>query len=38
MHTEFEWKNLKGRDSLKELDIDGWVTLKWMKKEWGVRM
>jgi hypothetical protein len=34
MHTECEWKNVKGRDNLEEeQDIEGRVILKWMKEK-----
>jgi hypothetical protein len=38
MHTEFQSKNLKGRDHLEDLSIDGSVILKCVLKKYGVRM
>jgi hypothetical protein len=36
MDTKFLFGNLKGRDNLGDLGIDGWISL--IVKAWGVRM
>ena len=33
MHTEFWWGNLKERDRLKYLGVDGKIILKWIIKK-----
>ena len=34
MHTEFWWGNLKERDHLEDISVDGRVILKWVIKKW----
>ena len=34
MHIEFWWRNLKERDHLEALDLDGRVILRWIFKKW----
>jgi hypothetical protein len=36
VHTEFSWGNLRERDHLKELGLDGRIILKWIFKTWDV--
>jgi hypothetical protein len=33
VHLKFELENLKGRDHLKDLGIDGRIILKWILKK-----
>jgi hypothetical protein len=37
-HTHFSRENLKGRDQLKELRVDGWIILKRILRKQGVRL
>jgi hypothetical protein len=30
MHTKFESENLKRRDDLEDIDVGGWIILKWV--------
>jgi len=34
VHVRFWWGNLKERDHLKDLGVDGRITLKWMFNKW----
>jgi len=34
VHTGFRWRNLRERDSLNDLGIDGKIILKLMFKKW----
>ena len=34
MHTEFWWGNLKERDHLEDVSVDGMMILKWIFKKW----
>ena len=34
MHTGFWWGNLRERNHLEELGVDGWIILKWIFKKW----
>jgi hypothetical protein len=34
VHTVLWWGNLRERDHLEDLDIDGRITLKWIFKKW----
>jgi hypothetical protein len=34
MHAGCCWKNLKKRDNIGDLGVDGRVILKWILKEW----
>jgi hypothetical protein len=38
MHTQFLSENLKGRDHLENIDVDGRVILKWILKKYGGRV
>jgi hypothetical protein len=38
MHTKFQKENLKGRDHLIELGVDGRVILKRILNKWDVRV
>jgi hypothetical protein len=40
MDTKFSWDNMRGRDRLEDLDVDGKVILIWIigKKGWSVRI
>jgi hypothetical protein len=33
MFTKFLWDNLKGRELLRDLGIDGWMILNWVPKK-----
>jgi hypothetical protein len=33
-YTEFWWRNLRERDHLGELSVDGRIILKWIFKKW----
>jgi hypothetical protein len=35
VHTGFWWGNLKGRNHLENLGVDGRIILKWVLKKWG---
>ena len=35
MHTGFWWGNLRERDPLKDLVVDGRIILKWIFKKYG---
>jgi hypothetical protein len=37
MHTEFLWRNLKERDYLEGVGINGRIILKWISKKWDRR-
>jgi len=37
VHTGFGWGNLRERDNLENLDVDGRIILKCIFKKWGVR-
>jgi hypothetical protein len=34
VHTRFKWGDLRGRDHLEELGIDGRIILKWIFRKW----
>jgi hypothetical protein len=34
VHTGFRWGNLRERDYLEDLSIDGKIILKWIFKKW----
>jgi hypothetical protein len=34
VHTGFSWENVRERDHLKDLSIDGRLILKWISKQW----
>jgi len=34
VHTGFWWGNLRERNHLEELGVDGWIILKWIFKKW----
>ena len=34
MHAEFWWENLRERDALEILGVDGIIILKWILKKW----
>jgi len=34
VHTEFWWDNLRERDHLEDLDLDGRVIFKWIFRKW----
>jgi len=36
VHREFWWGNLKERDYLEDLGLDGRVILRWIFKKWDV--
>jgi hypothetical protein len=38
MHSKFKAKNLKGREILGDLGIDGRIILKWMSEKLGSRV
>jgi len=38
MHTKFYSENLKGRDLLGNLGIDGRIIITWILEEYGVRL
>jgi len=38
MHTDLYLENLKAKDNLEDLAIDGWLILKPISKKQGVRM
>jgi len=37
MHTEFLWRNLKERDHLEGVGINGRIILKWISTKWNKR-
>jgi hypothetical protein len=38
MNTVFWLENLKRRDNLEDLDVDGWIILDWIRPEDGGSM
>jgi hypothetical protein len=34
MHRGFRWGNVRERDHLEDLGVDGRIILKWVLKEW----
>jgi len=36
MHTEFWWGNLKDRDYLEDLGLNGRIILRWIFRKWDV--
>ena len=34
VHTGFWWDNLRERDHLEDLDVDGRLIFKWMFRKW----
>jgi len=34
MHTVFWWRNLKERDHLEDLGVDGRIILNWSERNW----
>jgi len=38
VHTWFWWGNMKERDHLEDLAVDGRIILKWVFKKWDGRM
>jgi hypothetical protein len=34
VHTGFWWDNLRGRDHLEDLDVDGRIIFKWIFRKW----
>ena len=35
VHTEFWWEDLRKRDHLENLGVDGKIIIKWIKKWYG---
>jgi len=33
--TEIWWGNLMAKDNIKDLGVDGWITMKWILKQQG---
>ena len=34
MHTGFWWRDMRKREHLEDLAIDGWIVLKWSSMKW----